>query len=176
MAKLRGCSLSPFSQMQVSLSIISLLGIYGRLETYNCPSILRFVSDTHLPDLPSSLLCCCAVSLLLPSANAFLTNPDPRYPSLTIFLVAVVDWRVKNEPLSTAAIVGGLFIIAAFIMLSWSTYREMNEERRKQWAPYLFLTFLPFASVLAILHRSKLKSDRILSPDLDIAESDTEEA
>ncbi|MCJ1348673.1 hypothetical protein MMC31_006906, partial [Peltigera leucophlebia] len=50
---------------------------------------------------------------------------------LTIFIVAIVDWRLKDEPLSTGAIVGGLFIIAAFIMLSLSTYREMDEERQK---------------------------------------------
>lgn len=52
--------------------------------------------------------------------------------SLTIFIVALVDWRLKDEPLSTAAIIGGLFIIAAFIMLSLSTYREMDEERQKK--------------------------------------------
>jgi len=50
---------------------------------------------------------------------------------LTIFIVALVDWRLKDEPLSTAAIIGGLFIIAAFIMLSLSTYREMDEERQR---------------------------------------------
>jgi hypothetical protein len=27
--------------------------------------------------------------------------------------------------------VGGLLIIVAFFLLSWSTYREMNEEKRK---------------------------------------------
>lgn len=53
--------------------------------------------------------------------------------SLTIFIVAIVDWRLKDEPLSTGAIVGGLFIIAAFIMLSLSTYREMNEERQRKY-------------------------------------------
>lgn len=51
---------------------------------------------------------------------------------LTIFLVAIVDWLVKGEPLSSAAIVGGLVIIAAFLLLSWSTYREVQEERRKR--------------------------------------------
>jgi hypothetical protein len=30
-----------------------------------------------------------------------------------------------------ASIIGGLLIIAAFFLLSWSTYREMNEERKK---------------------------------------------
>jgi len=51
---------------------------------------------------------------------------------LTIFLVAIVDWAWTGVPLSPAAIVGGLLIIAAFLLLSWSTYREMTEERRKK--------------------------------------------
>jgi drug/metabolite transporter (DMT)-like permease len=50
---------------------------------------------------------------------------------LTIFLVAIVDWAWTGVPLSPAAIVGGLIIIAAFLMLSWSTYTEMQEENRK---------------------------------------------
>jgi hypothetical protein len=35
-------------------------------------------------------------------------------------------------PVSPAALVGGLLIIGAFLLLSWSTYREMAEERRKK--------------------------------------------
>jgi len=50
---------------------------------------------------------------------------------LTIFLVAIVDWFLTGVPLSTAAVIGGLCIIAAFCLLSWSTFREMEEERRK---------------------------------------------
>ena len=51
---------------------------------------------------------------------------------LTIFLVALSDWALTGQPLSLAAIIGGLLIIGAFLLLSWSTFREMNEERRKQ--------------------------------------------
>ncbi|KZF19623.1 hypothetical protein L228DRAFT_270950 [Xylona heveae TC161] len=51
---------------------------------------------------------------------------------LTIFIVAVVDWLITGQPLSAAAIIGGILIIAAFLMLSWSTYRELDEERRKK--------------------------------------------
>ncbi|MCJ1374490.1 hypothetical protein MMC20_005722 [Loxospora ochrophaea] len=52
---------------------------------------------------------------------------------LTIFLVAIVEWLLPNDQgLSTAAIIGGLLIIAAFLLLSWSTYREMDEEHRKR--------------------------------------------
>ncbi|MCJ1391893.1 hypothetical protein MMC18_004760 [Xylographa bjoerkii] len=52
---------------------------------------------------------------------------------LTIFLVAIVDWALPGgSSLSAVAIGGGLMIIAAFLLLSWSTYCEMNEERRKR--------------------------------------------
>ncbi|EKD17099.1 uncharacterized protein L3040_000376 [Drepanopeziza brunnea f. sp. 'multigermtubi'] len=51
---------------------------------------------------------------------------------LTIFLVAIVDWAWTGVPLSPAAILGGLLIIAAFLLLSWSTYREMREETRRK--------------------------------------------
>ncbi|KAL2075954.1 hypothetical protein VTL71DRAFT_897 [Oculimacula yallundae] len=51
---------------------------------------------------------------------------------LTIFLVAIVDWMWTGVPLSPAAIVGGLLIITAFLLLSWSTYREMSAERKKK--------------------------------------------
>ncbi|KAL4977358.1 hypothetical protein BDW66DRAFT_39067 [Aspergillus desertorum] len=51
---------------------------------------------------------------------------------LTIFLVAIVDWFRTGQPLSMASIVGGILIMIAFFLLSWSTYREMNEEREKK--------------------------------------------
>lgn len=52
---------------------------------------------------------------------------------LTIFIVAIVDQLLPpplNSPLTPAAIVGGLLIIGAFILLSYATYKEMDEERR----------------------------------------------
>lgn len=52
--------------------------------------------------------------------------------SLTIFIVAIAHWLLTGEPLSAAAIEGGLLIIVAFLLLSWSSYREMDEERRKR--------------------------------------------
>ena len=53
---------------------------------------------------------------------------------LTIFLVAIADWLRTGQPPSAAAIIGGILIIGAFFLLSWSTYREMNEERKKSMA------------------------------------------
>lgn len=50
---------------------------------------------------------------------------------LTIFIVALTDWLLTGVPLSGAAVLGGLLIVAAFGLLSWSTLREMGDERRK---------------------------------------------
>jgi hypothetical protein len=51
---------------------------------------------------------------------------------LTIFIVALVDQilPIDAPPLTAAAVVGGLLIIFAFLMLSWATFREMQEEQR----------------------------------------------
>lgn len=52
---------------------------------------------------------------------------------LTIFLVALCDQLLPPplyHKLSGAAIGGGVLIIAAFLLLSWATYREMDEERK----------------------------------------------
>ncbi|KAK5659892.1 hypothetical protein OQA88_13355 [Cercophora sp. LCS_1] len=51
---------------------------------------------------------------------------------LTIFIVAIVDWFWTGQPLSAASIFGGLLIIAAFGMLSWSTWREMTEDEKRR--------------------------------------------
>ncbi|KAF2774110.1 hypothetical protein EJ03DRAFT_255497, partial [Teratosphaeria nubilosa] len=50
---------------------------------------------------------------------------------LTIFLVALCDQMLPPplyHRLTGAALAGGLLIIGAFLLLSWSTYREMGEE------------------------------------------------
>jgi len=46
---------------------------------------------------------------------------------LTIFVVAVVDWFLTGTPLSAASVLGGALITVAFVMLAWSTWREMAE-------------------------------------------------
>lgn len=50
---------------------------------------------------------------------------------LTIFLVAITDYFLTGEAMSTAAITGGIIIIIAFCLLSWATYKEMVEEQKK---------------------------------------------
>ncbi|KAI1810455.1 hypothetical protein GGS20DRAFT_185883 [Poronia punctata] len=55
---------------------------------------------------------------------------------LTIFIVAVVDWLITGEGLTFSAIVGGATIVVAFLLLSWSTWREMAEEAPRADAVY----------------------------------------
>ncbi|EFX02093.1 duf6 domain containing protein [Grosmannia clavigera kw1407] len=51
---------------------------------------------------------------------------------LTIFIVAVSDWALTGQSPSVPAIIGGSMIVVAFVLLSWSTYKEMTEEERKK--------------------------------------------
>lgn len=51
---------------------------------------------------------------------------------LTIFIVAIVDWMRTGESMSFAAVIGCTMIIVAFLMLSWSTYREMVEDAERE--------------------------------------------
>ena len=53
---------------------------------------------------------------------------------LTIFLVALCDQMLPPplySPLTAAAMLGGLLIIFAFLLLSWATFVEMGEERAR---------------------------------------------
>ncbi|KAI6090645.1 hypothetical protein F4821DRAFT_228715 [Hypoxylon rubiginosum] len=51
---------------------------------------------------------------------------------LTIFIVAVADWLITGQSMSAAAIAGGCMIVVAFLMLSWSTWREMTEDAERK--------------------------------------------
>jgi hypothetical protein len=56
---------------------------------------------------------------------------------LTIFIIAIIDQFLPDdmyEPLSPAALIGGLLIIFAFVVLSWATYKEMDEEKRRRYS------------------------------------------
>jgi hypothetical protein len=49
-------------------------------------------------------------------------------------MVAITDMLLPGgKPIPLAALLGGVLIIVAFLMLSWSTYRELQEERRKKY-------------------------------------------
>jgi hypothetical protein len=54
---------------------------------------------------------------------------------LTVFIIAIIDQLLPpplNSPLSPAAVTGGCIIIFAFLLLSWATYKEMGEEKRRR--------------------------------------------
>lgn len=54
---------------------------------------------------------------------------------LTIFIVAIIDQLLPPpfySPLTGNSMIGGLLIIVAFVVLSWATYKEMDEERRRK--------------------------------------------
>ncbi|KAI1767120.1 hypothetical protein GGR53DRAFT_143542 [Hypoxylon sp. FL1150] len=51
---------------------------------------------------------------------------------LTIFIVAVADWLITGQSMSAAAIGGGCMIVVAFLMLSYSTWREMTEDAERK--------------------------------------------
>ncbi|KAI1098386.1 hypothetical protein F4804DRAFT_324967 [Jackrogersella minutella] len=51
---------------------------------------------------------------------------------LTIFIVAVADWMITGQSMSAAAVAGGCMIVLAFLMLSYSTWREMTEDAERK--------------------------------------------
>lgn len=96
----------------------------------------------HSVKIPDAINRVLTVRLFYPFVTAFsgsflvlisLTSPvlSSVAALLTIFLVAIVDWLRTGHPLAKSSIAGGVLIMVAFFLLSWSTYREMNEERKK---------------------------------------------
>lgn len=51
---------------------------------------------------------------------------------LSIFVVAIVDTHITGEPLTAAALIGGLLISIGFALLSYATYVEMKEEAQSK--------------------------------------------
>ena len=97
-----------------------------------------------------TVICSCRFAISADLSSAFsgsflvlisLTSPvlSSVAALLTIFLVVIVAWFRTGVPLSGAAVIGGLCIVAAFILLSWSTYKEMEEERRKAYVTFFKL-------------------------------------
>ncbi|GAB1315244.1 DUF6 domain-containing protein [Madurella fahalii] len=107
----------------IPLPILHVLG----WETFEVPTgqtaLLLFISVLMNMMFSGSFLVLISLTSPVLSSVAAL---------LTIFIVAIVDWFWAGRPLSAAAVFGGILIIAAFGMLSWSTWREMNEEERKK--------------------------------------------
>ncbi|TGJ80019.1 hypothetical protein E0Z10_g8747 [Xylaria hypoxylon] len=95
----------------------------------------------ELPNLHTAFYLWISVIMNATFAGSFLVLISLTSPVLssvaallTIFIVAVSDWLLTGEALSFAALAGGAMIVLAFLVLSWSTWREMTEEEDKKTA------------------------------------------
>lgn len=132
---------SPGRGMIFANTFGSLIGSFTLLVLWIPLPILHVMGweKFELPHGEAAWLMCISVLANAIFSGSFLVLISLTSPVLssvaallTIFLVAIVDWIWTGVPLAPAAIVGGLLIIVAFLLLSWSTYREMSEERRKK--------------------------------------------
>jgi drug/metabolite transporter (DMT)-like permease len=132
---------SPGRGMVFAMTFGSLIGSFTLLVLW-FPLPILHITGLEIFELPTGYTAWLLLISVLANATfsgsflVLISLTSPVLSSvaalLTIFLVAIVDWLWTGVPLSPAAIVGGLLIIAAFLLLSWSTYREMSEERRKK--------------------------------------------
>ena len=133
-----GCS--PTRGMLFANTFGSLIGSFTLLVLW-IPLPLLHITGIETFELPRGKAAWMLVVSVLANATfsgAFLVLISLTSPVLssvaallTIFLVALCD-ELLPEPLhndlSTAAVMGGVLIIAAFALLSWATFREMKEE------------------------------------------------
>lgn len=132
---------SPGRGMLFAMTFGSLIGSFTLLVLWIPLPILHFTGLEPFEFPTGEAAWMLAISTLMNAtfSGSFLVLISLTSPVLssvaallTIFLVAIVDWMLPGgEAPSAAAIIGGVLIIGAFLMLSWSTYREMGEERRK---------------------------------------------
>ncbi|KAE8352720.1 hypothetical protein BDV28DRAFT_120724 [Aspergillus coremiiformis] len=131
---------SPGRSMIFANTFGSLIGCFTIFVLWIPLPVLHFLGweTFHWPTGETAwvlLISVCANATFSGSFLVLISLTSPVLSSvaslLTIFLVAIVDWFRTGQPLSTASIIGGILIITAFFLLSWSTYREMNEERKK---------------------------------------------
>lgn len=127
---------APIRGMMFALTFGACIGFFTLTVLWIPLPIIDFLGleKFELPDWST-----CGLILLATLSNATfsgsflvlisLTSPvlSSVAALLTIFIVALADWFITGDPLSPAAILGGAMIIVAFLGLSWSTYREMQE-------------------------------------------------
>lgn len=134
---------SPGRGVIFAITFGSLIGLFTLTVLWIPLPILHWldIEKFELPNASTGLLVLFAVLSNATFSGSFLVLISLTSPVLssvaallTIFLVALVDWFITGEPLSWAAIIGGIMIIVAFIGLSWSTYREMKEHEAEKLA------------------------------------------
>ncbi|KAF2725772.1 hypothetical protein K431DRAFT_280489 [Polychaeton citri CBS 116435] len=134
-----GCS--PHRGMVFANVFGSLIGVFTLTVLWIPIPILHVlgIEKFELPHGEAAWMLVISVFANATFSGAFLTLISLTSPVLssvaallTIFLVAVTDQLLPPpmySPLSFVAVVGGSLIIAAFLLLSWATYREMQEEQ-----------------------------------------------
>lgn len=134
-----GCS--PGRGMVFANTVGSLIGSFTLFVLWFPLPILHIlgIEKFALPTGETALWLFISVIMNATFAGSFLVLISLTSPVLssvasllTIFIVALSDWFLTGEPLSFAAIVGGILIIAAFLMLSVSTWREIQEEEKRK--------------------------------------------
>jgi len=127
--------------VQFANAFASMAGLFTLLVLWIPLPILHILGweEFELPTGKTAWLLFLSILMNMMFSGSFLVLISLTSPVLssvaallTIFIVAIVDWLWAGTPLSAAAVVGGLLIIAAFGMLSWSTWKEMSEEERKK--------------------------------------------
>jgi drug/metabolite transporter (DMT)-like permease len=132
---------APFRGMMFALTFGACIGFFTLTVLWIPLPILNFlnIEKFELPEWSTCMLILAATLSNATFSGSFLVLISLTSPVLssvaallTIFIVALADWFITGEPLSGAAMLGGLMIIVAFLGLSWSTYREMQEHAAAQ--------------------------------------------
>ena len=136
-----GCS--PSRSMIFANTFGSLIGCFTLFALW-IPLPLLHITGIEMFELPQGkaawmlLVSCLANATFSGSFLVLISLTSPVISSvaalLTIFLVVLCD-ELLPEPLhndlSSAAIGGGALIIIAFALLSWATFKEMNEAKKQ---------------------------------------------
>ncbi|KAK4634210.1 hypothetical protein CLAFUW4_01205 [Fulvia fulva] len=121
----------------------SMIGVFTLLVLWIPLPILHFtgIEPFELPSGEASWMLAISVLSNATFSGSFLVLISLTSPVLssvaallTIFIVALCDQMLPPplySPLTAAALSGGLLIIFAFLLLTWSTYKEMEEENKK---------------------------------------------
>lgn len=132
---------SPGRGMIFANTFGSCIGLFTLTVLWIPLPIIHFlgIEKFELPVASTCWLILCAVLANATFSGSFLVLISLTSPVLssvaallTIFIVALVDWFITGEPLSFAAIIGGAMIVVAFLGLTWSTYREMQEHEARE--------------------------------------------
>lgn len=132
---------APFRGMMFALTFGACIGFFTLTVLWIPLPILDWlnIEKFEIPDWSTCWLILAATLSNATFSGSFLVLISLTSPVLssvaallTIFIVALADWFITGEPLSPAAMFGGVMIIVAFLGLSWSTYREMKEHAAAQ--------------------------------------------